>query len=86
MSLAEEMAQFISLCSLVQDVNLNDAADSIIWRWTMHSSYTAKSACVAQFRGAFCTFSSMTIRKAQAEGKHHLFCLVNDSKQDSYYG
>jgi hypothetical protein len=73
MSTAVEIAEFISLWGLVQDVQPSVAPDSIFWRWTEHGSYNARSAYVAQFKGSYCTFNSTAIRRAQAEGKHRIF-------------
>jgi hypothetical protein len=55
MSTAEEMAEFVLLWGLI------DEEDSIIWWWTDHGHYTAKSAYLPQFRGSYCTFNSKAI-------------------------
>jgi hypothetical protein len=41
---ADEMVEFVSLWSLVQDVQLCDHQEEIMWRWTESGNYTAKSA------------------------------------------
>lgn len=47
MSTGEEMVEFVTLWDLVQDVQLNDQEDNIVWKWTGHGSYTSKSAYLA---------------------------------------
>jgi hypothetical protein len=76
MTTAQEMAQFINLWELLQEVQLTDASDTITWRWTEHGSYTAKSAYLAQFRGSYTTFNSTAIWKAHTEGKRRLFAWL----------
>ena len=38
-----EMANFISLWDLVQNVQLTNEQDAIRWKWTAHGEYTTKS-------------------------------------------
>jgi len=47
MSTVEEMADFVTLWDLVQQVSLNDQEDQNAWRWTANASYSSKSAYLA---------------------------------------
>jgi hypothetical protein len=73
MTTAEQMAEFVSLWSLVQEVQFNDSQDEIRWKWSADGSYSAKSAYNIQFVGSFCPFNSKAIWKAKVEGKHSIF-------------
>jgi len=73
MSSVYEMADFVVLWDLVQEVQLTMEEDQISWRWTADGVYTAKSAYEAQFRGSYCSFLPSTIWRAHAEGKHKFF-------------
>lgn len=77
MNTATEMTEFVILWDLIQQVNLSDSQDEIVWRWTAHGEYTAKSAYAIQFKGAYCTFDAQAIWKAQVEGKHRFFCWLS---------
>jgi len=76
MSLVEEMADFIALWDLVQEVQLTTEEDQISWKWTADAVYTAKSAYEAQFRGSYSSFLPTAIWRAHAEGKHKFFCWL----------
>jgi hypothetical protein len=58
MSTADEMAEFISLRGLLQDVQLCNVSDTITWRWNAQGIYTAESAYAIQFKGSYCTFNA----------------------------
>jgi hypothetical protein len=73
MASTEEIAEFVLLWGLLQDVQLNGQPDAIRWRWTVDGVYTAKSAYDIQFKGTYCSFFQQHIWKAQAEGKHRFF-------------
>jgi hypothetical protein len=73
MSTAEQIAEFIALWSLVQEVQLTEEVDTIRWKWSSHGTYTARSAYNIQFEGTFCPFNSNAIWKAKVEGKHKFF-------------
>jgi hypothetical protein len=60
----------------MQDVQLSDMPDSITWRWTTDGTYSAKSACNAQFSGLYSTFRGDNIWKAETEGKHKFFAWL----------
>ena len=47
MSTVEEMADFVTLWDLVQQVSLNDQEDQNTWRWTANASYSSMSAYLA---------------------------------------
>jgi hypothetical protein len=70
MWIAEEMAEFVNLWGLLQDVQLSDHPDSIRWKWTSNGLYSSKSAYTVQFQGSFCTFDSRSLWRAHTEGKH----------------
>jgi hypothetical protein len=76
MTTAEEMAELIWLWDKLLTVQLLDEQDSIVWKWTPHGFYTAKSAYLAQFNGSYYTFNTTAIWRAQAEGKHRLFAWL----------
>jgi len=56
MSSVEEMADFVALWDLIQELQLTMEEDQISWRWTADGVYTAKSAYEAQFRGSYYSF------------------------------
>jgi hypothetical protein len=76
MTSASEMAEFVSLWTLVSDVQLSEEKDTIRWKWTEHGQYTSRSAYAAQHVRSFCTFDSTVILKAKTEGKHRFFAWL----------
>ena len=86
MQTIEEMASFVKLWDLVQQVQLTNEPDKIYWRWPADGNYNAKSAYNVQFTGAFSNFSANSIWKAEAEGKHEFFCMVASTMQDPNSG
>ena len=86
MSSVEEMADFVALWDLVQDVQLTTEEDKITWKWTPDGSYTAKSAYEVQFKGSYCSFKPNAIWRAHAEGKHKFFTwlLVQEKLLTTY--
>ncbi|PVH64828.1 hypothetical protein PAHAL_2G364400 [Panicum hallii] len=76
MQTSEEMASFVELWDLVQNVQLTDEQDRNTWRWTTDGIYTAKSAYNAQFHGSFNTFGEEDIWRAEAEGNHKFFAWL----------
>lgn len=46
-----ELAQFVGLWDAVQQVQLTDSPDQIVWRWSTNGAYTTKSAYLSQMRG-----------------------------------
>ena len=69
----ELMAQFIVLWDAVQQIQLTDRPDEIVWRWSANGTYTSKSAYLAQMRGTFCNFDAQAIWHAPTEEKHRFF-------------
>jgi hypothetical protein len=80
MNTAEQMAEFVILWDMVQQIRLSDATDSILWRWTGNGLYSSKSAYRVQFQGSYCSFNTDALWSATGEGKHKLFLwlLVQD--------
>ena len=76
MQTVEEMANFVKLWDLVQEVQLNNEPDSITWKWTSDGNYTAKSAYNVQFLGSYSHFNGESIWKAESEGKHKFFAWL----------
>jgi len=76
MQTIEEMASFVKLWDLVQQVQLTNESDRISWRWTADGTYNAKSAYVVQFTGSYNNFSGTSIWKAETEGKHKFFAWL----------
>ena len=76
MQTVEEMANFVKLWDLVQEVQLNNKPDSITWKWTSDGNYTAKSAYNVQFLGSYSHFNGESIWKAESEGKHKFFAWL----------
>jgi len=76
MTSEEEMIEFVVLWDLVESVELTPEDDKIIWKWTSHGDYTAKSAYEIQFRGSFCSFRPTAIWRAHAEEKHRFFAWL----------
>ncbi|KAJ1269357.1 hypothetical protein BS78_07G205700 [Paspalum vaginatum] len=73
METTQQLEEFISLWSLLEEVQLSDQEDSIRWKWTANGVYSSKSAYMAQFHGSLCPFKANSIWKAHAEGKHKFF-------------
>jgi len=65
MNSVQEMAEFVQLWGLVQDVQLNDQEDQIIWKCTGNGEYTPPT----QLLWLNCTFDAKIIWKGHAEGK-----------------
>lgn len=61
MQTMDEMAEFITLWDLVQDVQFNEEEDQIKWKWTASGVYTSNFAYEAQFKGLFTTFEPSNI-------------------------
>jgi hypothetical protein len=76
MSTIEEIASFVKLWDYVQQIQLTNEPDHLVWRWTSDGQYTSKSAYKEHFNGSFCTFNASTIWKAETEGKHKFFAWL----------
>ena len=70
MQTVTEMANFVKLWDLVQDIQLTAELDRMTWRWTAHGEYTTKSAYNAQFLRSYSQFNGKQIWQAENEGKH----------------
>jgi hypothetical protein len=75
MTTTDEMAQLVSLWTLISEVQLTDRKDAITCRWTRHGEYSSKSAYTAQFSGSFCTFDSGDLESSDRR-KTQTLCLV----------
>uniref|UniRef100_A0A0A9GFD1 Reverse transcriptase zinc-binding domain-containing protein n=1 Tax=Arundo donax TaxID=35708 RepID=A0A0A9GFD1_ARUDO len=73
MTTTDQMVQFITLWSLLQEVTLTNQPDVMLWRWTNAGQYSAKSAYLIQFQGSFDQFNAQEIWKANAQPKHKFF-------------
>ena len=73
MNSVEELAEFVRLWDLVQEVQLTDVEDVITWKFSPDGLYTAKSAYDVQFRGSYCCFQPKRVWSAHAEPKHRFF-------------
>ena len=82
MQTVEEMASFVELWDLVQEVQLSDEQDQINWKWTADRIYTAKSAYNVQFHGSYSAFKGGSIWQAEVEGKHRFFWVASNPVQD----
>jgi hypothetical protein len=49
MSTAEEMAEYIMLWEVVQEVQFSHEPDQISWKWTANGLYSSKSTYEIQF-------------------------------------
>jgi hypothetical protein len=72
----DEVRQFVSLWSMVNNVSLTDQPDAIAWRFTAHGRYTASSAYDVQFIGSYADLDWQSVRSAQAENKCRFFCWL----------
>ena len=73
MNSVEELAEFVRLWDLVQEVQLTDVENVITWKFSPDGLYTAKSAYDVQFRGSYCCFQPKRVWSAHAEPKHRFF-------------
>jgi len=73
MQSVEQMAEFVALWDTVQNVQLTQHPDEIVWRMTPDGVYTTKSAYNIQLQGVYSTFDGRLVWKAHAEGKHKFF-------------
>jgi hypothetical protein len=61
--------EFVLLFNTLSEIQLNENADTIFWRWTTSGEYTAASAYEAQFLGACPMFRASSIWCAHTEPK-----------------
>ena len=84
MSTVKEMAEFVTLWDLVQQVVLTDRNDEISWSWSADGAYSSKLAYLARFTGSYATFQGNDIWKAHAEGKTQILCMALGAKQNTH--
>jgi hypothetical protein len=48
-----EIGQYLRIWHAIEGTTLTDAPDRLIWRWTSDGAYTARSAYMASFQGAW---------------------------------
>lgn len=65
--------EYLELWDAVEQVNLNDQPDKMVWRWTPDGAYTAQSAYARLHTG------SIPFRAMQSSGKHGLLCTSKPS-------
>lgn len=81
MQSADQMAEFVLLWELLQQVQLSSQQDIIRWRWTATGEYTAKSAYEAQLQGTYSNMQGTQVWKAHAEGKIKFFVWLAIQKK-----
>jgi len=70
------MAHFMVLWDAVQQIQLTNTPDQIVWKWTANGAYTTKSAYLAQLKGTYCSFDAGAVWHAHAEGKQRFFAWL----------
>jgi hypothetical protein len=73
MATAAEMQQFVSLWSLVMQVQRSNEPDQFTWRFTTSGVYTSSSAYRAQFHGSYAHYEWNRVWKAPVEPKCKFF-------------
>lgn len=73
---ADTIYEFVKLWGLVQQVQLNEQQDTIVWRWTSSGQYTTRSAYMMQCQGSYSTFDTGGVWRAATEGKHKIFAWL----------
>jgi hypothetical protein len=68
MTESAQMAELVTLWSLIIVCQLTEEEDTITWRWTKHGMYTRRSAYRAQFVGSYSTFNTRAIWSSKTEG------------------
>jgi hypothetical protein len=63
----ELLDEFILLFSTLNEVQLSEERNSIVWKWTATGEYTTASAYEVQFLGAFPRYRTSTIWQAKTE-------------------
>jgi hypothetical protein len=82
-----EMAEFVILWDLVQNIQFTDQPDLMHWRWTATGEYTSKSAYRAQLHGSYSLIDTYgrhldSSRREQAQ----IFCMAVSIEQDPHGG
>ncbi|KAF8701016.1 hypothetical protein HU200_033908 [Digitaria exilis] len=73
MSTTDEINQYVELWGMLQQVQLNDQPDNIIWRFSANGTYSSSSAYQAQFTANFSDFDWDRLWKTRAENKCKFF-------------
>lgn len=76
MTTTEEMAEFVVLWDMVQNIQLTSQPDCIRWKWTANGEYTSRSAYEAQLQGTYSNLQAKVIWKAHAEEKIKFFAWL----------
>ncbi|TVU02801.1 hypothetical protein EJB05_51684, partial [Eragrostis curvula] len=74
LSTTEEVDQYVQLW--IQQTQLTDQRDDIVWRFTANGCYSAQSAYLIQFAGSFADHDWQRVWKAKAENKCKFFCWL----------
>jgi hypothetical protein len=80
----QQMVEFISLWSMLDQVVLSGQQDTIRWKWTADGCYSSRSAYQAQFIETYCSFDSKSIWSAKVEDKDRFFAWFADTMQASH--
>jgi hypothetical protein len=72
----QQMVEFISLWSMLDQVVLSGQQDTIRWKWMADGCYSSRSAYQAQFIETYCSFDSKSIWSAKVEDKHRFFAWL----------
>jgi hypothetical protein len=72
----QQMVEFISLWSMLDQVVLSGQQDTIRWKWMADGCYSSRSAYQAQFIETYCSFDSKSIWSAKVEDKHWFFAWL----------
>jgi hypothetical protein len=72
----EEINQFVTLWTMVWQIQLTDQEDDISWHFSPNGAYTSSSAYGIQFVGTFADFNWTGVWKAKVENKCKFFCWL----------
>jgi hypothetical protein len=67
------LLEFLSLWNRIQDVNMIDSPDRVIWRWSRDGSFSTASAYRAFFSGEHTIPGARSLHKTRAPGKCRIF-------------
>ncbi|KAF8724625.1 hypothetical protein HU200_020895 [Digitaria exilis] len=73
MPTTDEINQYVELWGMLQQVQLNDQPDNIIWRFSTNGTYSSSSAYQAQFTANFSDLDWDRLSKTRAENKCKFF-------------
>jgi hypothetical protein len=72
----ELMDEFVLLFSTLNEVQLTNDNDSILWKWSAVGEYFTTSAYEIQFLGAYPRFRTSSVWRTQTEPKCHFFAWL----------